>query len=448
MNRWHLLASGLLAVLLATGPGVARDLHVAPGGDDRADGLTAATAVRHLAKALALAQAGDTVHLAPAVYRESAVFHNRRGEPGRPIILDGHGATLDGSDALPEAAWTTAGPGRYRTTALPTADNVVMRWYLLFAGRPVHMGRTSKGPRAPFKQPAELQPGEWTFVKAEGAYYVSLAPDQTPATARITAPLRANGVGFTGDCRYLTIRNLTATHVWNDGYNIHGVSREVRFENVRAIECGDDGLSAHEDCEVAVDGLFVSGCSTGICNIGASRSANQRVFIRDCFGFDYYMVETGTHHLADSVIYSTTASGVVSTGPKSGAERLRATFEHVLVQRRRPGAAFAVTGQAQVAARWVTLDGLPLSASAGELTWRDCVLRGQPAPELFLATGVRFTAAHNAYQVSRFRLGQQSFAPAQWADFQRATGQDDESRLLGDGVPAGCGADPARLPAH
>ena len=81
----------------------ARQIYVDPTiGNDRANGLASQphgtdAPLKTIARGIALAKPGDTVHLAPVVFRESAVFFNRHGEPGKPITLDGHGAVLRGA---------------------------------------------------------------------------------------------------------------------------------------------------------------------------------------------------------------------------------------------------------------------------------------------------------------------------------------------------------------
>ena len=68
----------------------ARDIHV---------GKDAPT----IAYAIKAAQPGDSIHLEPKIYRDYAGFYGKKGEPGKPITLDGHGATLEGSDPLDPA---------------------------------------------------------------------------------------------------------------------------------------------------------------------------------------------------------------------------------------------------------------------------------------------------------------------------------------------------------
>jgi hypothetical protein len=65
----------------------ARDIHV---GKD-------AASIHARNKA---AQPGDTVHLEPKIYRDCAGFYDKKGEPEKPITLDGHRATSEGRDSI------------------------------------------------------------------------------------------------------------------------------------------------------------------------------------------------------------------------------------------------------------------------------------------------------------------------------------------------------------
>jgi hypothetical protein len=131
------------------GAGTPPELHVNPTtGNDANDGRSAP--VKTIARAIKLAQPGDTIHLAPARYKESAVFANKLGEPDRPITLDGHGAVLDGAEPLNAADWRMTAPGLYRNDhLLPMNPAILMRWFFVFDGKMNHMSRTSKGPSAP-----------------------------------------------------------------------------------------------------------------------------------------------------------------------------------------------------------------------------------------------------------------------------------------------------------
>lgn len=81
-------------------------------GSDSFDGLTQKAdgtkgPYATIAKAVERVAPGDTIHLEPTgkAYRESILFTNRGGEPGKPITVDGHGAWLTGSDHCDPAGW-------------------------------------------------------------------------------------------------------------------------------------------------------------------------------------------------------------------------------------------------------------------------------------------------------------------------------------------------------
>ena len=106
----------LLVVALALPPGArAAVLHVAPAGKSGAPG-TAEAPLASVQAALDRAKAGDTVHVAPGVYRERVAF-KAGGEFGQPVTLEGEpGAVLDGSEPV-TLDWQPApdvAPGAYR----------------------------------------------------------------------------------------------------------------------------------------------------------------------------------------------------------------------------------------------------------------------------------------------------------------------------------------------
>ncbi|MCX6848028.1 MAG: hypothetical protein NTY98_03825 [Verrucomicrobia bacterium] len=262
---------GLLVLLLIATCANARDIHV---GKD----------VPTIAHAIKAALPGDVIHLEPKVYRDYAGFYNKKGEPGKPITLDGHGATLEGSDPLDPTQWTEVSPGLFSNANLIARndDAIIGRWFFLWNGQMQHMGRTSKGRSAPLKKTEELQPGEWTFVKdpsrekppskqVYGTFYLKLPAGQKLADANIFAPMRSAGVQFSGDNAHLIIRNLTATHPYNDGFNIHGDCREVVFENIGFdlffLDEGRYTLTNALVISSAQNPLSITGRTTGDCRM-------------------------------------------------------------------------------------------------------------------------------------------------------------------------------------
>ena len=357
----------------------ARDLHVGIDSD--------VPTIHHAVK---LSAPGDTIHLEPGkVYRDYAGFYGKKGEPGKPITLDGHGATLEGSDPLDPAKWREVSPGLFAAdNLLPNlSDAVIGRWFFLFDGKMQWMGRTSKGRSAPLKKPEELQTGEWTFVKDPsrekppskqiyGNFYIRLAPGQSLADAKIFVPVRSAGVQFGGDNAHLVIRNLTATHPYNDGFNIHGDCRAVVFENIRAIECGDDGISAHESAQYRVDGFVSIGNSTGICDTGTAQTSYRNVFIADCVGFDLYFLDEGRYSLTNVLVISKSQNPIVVTGRATGDCRL--AMENVHLRRLVEPRLGNIAARAVVEGKHCTFEGLELKL-AGSATWQNTLINGQPS---------------------------------------------------------------------
>lgn len=462
MLRPLLVCLFLSASFTLGAPPSARDLHVnAQTGDDANDGV--AKPVKTIARALKLATPGDTVHLAPGRYKESVVFANHRGEPGRPITFDGHGAILDGADPLSPADWQMTAPGLYRHDHLLRMDPaILMRWFFVFNGRMNHMGRTSKGPSAPLKKPEELAPGEWTYVpdapitreskdskpwdaaRLAGAFFIKIDPEKQLVDYRIEVPVRSAGVQFGGLCDYITVRNVTATHVYNDGFNIHGDQRNLVFENIAAIDCGDDGLSAHESAECRIDGFVSTGNSTGLCDVGTSRTHYRNLFIRDCLGYDVFFTSRGMHSIENALVESS-AARAVSVGRDAATEGMcEVRFKNVLVRRGGGGPQeLRIARGAKLEAERCTFENLMVQATPGsEVNFKRCLLTGEPKPELFIWKEVIWRGEGNVYDLKSLRVDQASFTPQTFADFQTLLDSESGSRWSAPPTPAGdLGAD-------
>lgn len=497
MHRNRRFGCQLAIVILLIGPvlcpaAFARDLHVDPQkGDDTSPTGPFATITR----AIRMAQPGDTVHLKPITYRDYAGFYGIQGEPGKPITLDGHGATLEGSDPLDPSHWEETEPGLFRCDHLMPRMNpaILQRWFFLWDGNMQHMGRTSKGPSAPLKQPADLEPGEWTFLEKaaekeasgkpaasasavlEGAFYLRLPPGQKLEEAKIFAPVRSAGVQFSGQGErhnaHLVIRNLTATHPHNDGFNIHGHCEDVLFENIQAIECGDDGISAHETAEYTVDGFVSIGNSTGICDTGASQTTYNRVFIRDCLAFDLYFLDTGRYSVSNSVVLSSAVRPLYITGRDGTKEPCRVTLNNVLIRRITGENEVRVSRNSVLHASHVSLLGLNIQATGGQVHLHDSLIGPVPAvnelpptydyikaatrqslkteteqqpdtfargplnPTVLLWRDVQWTADRNLYQIQSLRFDKTTFTAARFDEFRQSTGQDAASRWSAGNEP-------------
>ena len=455
-----------LPMMLATIAVRASDLNVDPmNGDDINDGVT--KAVKTIGRAIRLAQPGDTIHLPPGRHRDWAAFFDKSGEPGKPITLDGHGATLDGCDPLDPKGWAEVEPGLFRNDDLmPLTDAIIDRWFFVMDGKLNRMHRCSKGPSEPLKAPNELKLGEWTFVKdAErtktvrtgyilGSFWLRLPPGQGIGDAKIEVPTRMAGVAMHGKCAHLVIRNLTSTRPYNDGFNLSDC-RDVVFENIRAIDCGDDGISAHGECQYRVDGFASIGNATGICDTGNSETTYRRVLIRDCIGFDLFFLDTGRYSISDSVIHSSAAKALYLQGRDKPAEPCRVTLDNVLIRRERTENEVRVSPNCILTARRVTFLNLDLQATGGEIHFERCLIGGTVLsvtprkPQMHLWKDSTWHGIGNWYDLGSVRVSQNSFTVATFTGFQQAVASDRDSRWQPttetDARIANIGSDPPAL---
>lgn len=398
----------------APAPRIPLTLNVDPKGE-----------LKTIAAAVKLARAGDTIRLAPGTYKESIVFHDRSGEHGKPIVIEGDGAILDGGDDQDLSTWENLGNDLYRKVKLLRMDAAVLgRWFMLFDGKIQRMGRCSKGPSLPLKKPIELQLNEWTYAENEEALYVRVKPG-----TQVTAPIRSSGVAISGTCRHLTVRHVTATHVYNDGFNIHGWCRDVSFENVKAIECGDDGVSAHDDCQIRVDGLLSQANATGITDTGDSASHYKNVTVRNCEGYDLFFIGSNAHSVTDSVIHSRAARAVVVDGAHDNGGRCTLRLENVKLLREANPQEIRVTANAALTLLRVECRNLNLLATGGEIEVFDSQLTGDTVkPEIILWPAVQWRGDHNLYDLKSLRHDQTFFSARDFDNFKQLFKSDANSR--------------------
>ena len=438
---------------------MAADLLVDPDkGDDANDGRSRDTPVKRIAQAIKLAQPGDTIHLAPTTYYESAVFIDKHGEPANPIVLDGHGATLEGSEPVTSADWEKVPDASdlYRRAKLypKTDDAIVGRWFLLFDGKMQRMNRCSKGPSEPLKDPSDLQPGEWTYVKSEDAFYLKLAPGQDLDSANIRYPARSSSVIFASTGSYITVRNLTGTHPYNDGFNIHGAQYDLVFENIRAIECGDDGFSAHEDATCTINGFTSIGNATGFCDTGTSQTDYRDVFIKNCDGFDLYFI--GQRHSIENALIESSAARPfwVDGNLLTDGSQCLVTMKNVLLRRadkeRENPKELRIGNNGRLQATRCTFQDLNITVTpTGSVDFQNCIVSAttETKPDILLFKNTIWRGEVNHYNIRSLRADQTWFKADAFTEFQTFTGSEKTSRWTTTEPPETIGADLTTLPA-
>ena len=377
-------------------------------GDDDANGLSPRKnancgPVRTLSKAVSMLKPGDTLHLAVTnqPYRESLrLGDDFGGVADRPIVIEGHFATLTGSDPLRLDGWVEAGePGLYKSAKFLTEleeftdESKLMRVFFIFDGVMQHMGRSSKGNHSRLKAPAVLQPGEWTYVEAEKTFYLKVSGKL--ADAKIEAPYRRNGVSIRSPKVALThviIKDLIVCHALNDGWNLHGTTRSLLLKNIAAYECGDDGISPHETCEVTIDGYWGVGNSTGMANGNLSVTKASNVRLEGNKAHQFMTGHAPTTELRNAIIIAHSGTQPVNV---TNAQGTRSRLENVRIIAP-PGQKILNVVNSTIEARRITVIG-PSWENAGSISVSDSVISGGSVIQLM---GGVWKGDNNVYAIT------------------------------------------------
>ena len=240
--------------------------------------------------AMVKARPGDTVFLLPTgrPINTSLIIRNKQGLPGQPIAINGSFNTLIGSRPVDLNSWREVKPdsGLYRRElkVVPTGN----RFFMSFNGKMERMGRHTKWKGAALKKPEELQDYQWTLTGTKEAWF-KIPVGMKPTAAQVEEPWFTSGVEMSGKCAYITIRNLIVRRFWNDGYNIHNNCRDIRFENIAAVENSDDGISAHETCKIKVKNMISIGNGTGFCHIQQAECEHENIYIAESDSRDIFL---------------------------------------------------------------------------------------------------------------------------------------------------------------
>ena len=237
-------------------PADGRDIHVSNlGGDDRSNGssLRPTTArggpVRTIAKALRLAEAGDRIVLAKTAepYRESLSLTGSKhsGSPLGPLIVEGNGAVLDGSAAVPDEAW------RHFVGNVFYFEPAEMGYQQLFlpGGAAIRHPLDRATPALP-----PLEPLEWCYMA--GRVYFRVESGRLPQAYRAACCGLRTGV-MLYHVRDVVIRNLVVQGFQFDGIAASDAVRGARLEYVTVRGNGRSGVSVSGASTVEIEGCVL-----------------------------------------------------------------------------------------------------------------------------------------------------------------------------------------------
>lgn len=233
------LLSCLLGASLICSTTVARDIYVSNlAGDDRFDGTQQQGTdryngpVRTIAKAMRLAQPGDVVQIANTgvPYREmiSVAGGDHSGTARQPFRIEGHGAVLDGSVAIPPLAWE-----HYRADVFRFRPQRMGHQQLFLEDRPL----VHRAVPAGASRPETLNPLEWYFFG--GHIYFRVEKDRLIDAYSLSHAGHAVGITLY-KVHDVIISDLVVQGFQLDGVNAH---EGVRNGALVGLICRGNGRS-------------------------------------------------------------------------------------------------------------------------------------------------------------------------------------------------------------
>ena len=245
--------------------------------------------------------------------RRTPLVLNDSGTAEAPVVFDGRGMIIDLGIDVTAHDWQKQGDvWRSRPEFAQSAAAADVQRAALFVDEvPLRLVRdraaeqkSAEPEKAIYAAPSALRPGQMGF-SAEGAIYFRWPEGKDPATAKLILPPPglASCVSFGGN--YITVRNVTAIHAANDGFNIHGNRIGIRLENVKAFCNGDEGISAHETVEMDVVNAEIAwnGSSAGgVADVGDSETTYTDCEVHHNLGAAFFF-DGKKHRVTDCRIH-------------------------------------------------------------------------------------------------------------------------------------------------
>ena len=304
---------------------------------------------------------GDTIYILPSnkPILDNVYLNNIKGTAQKPITIDGMNNIFTGARPLNSAQWKMVKPHLYKKKVIAGA-NIYGRFFMIIDGKANFMGRVKKSRgnhSKAYKKVEELAPGEWTLVvgkkvsdkgvhhQFEVEYFVRLPEGSNSLSdKRVAEPLvtQLDGVCLRGNSQHLVIRNMIMKNFYNDGYNLHGKCHNIAFENIAAVDCGDDGISAHETCTLTLkNGVFI-GCSTAICHINHAVATHENIYAEKIIGSEFLFLNDQLNDLKNAYFITDSLGGSFWNLPK---DTCKGKLENIYSISNNPKATFLIVGK-------------------------------------------------------------------------------------------------------
>lgn len=397
-------------------------------------------------------QVSDALHLAPTgvpYTRENAIAISVGGTLEKPLVIDGHGATLTGFRRYGAEAWKDEGAGVF---SMPFINNTYMKAHwegfelVFFDGKPGKscVSRAALEPfgyvlftcRSEARKSADVPPD---------VLYVCLPAGKNPDTVRIeSAGLHdgSHGGNLGIVASHIVVRNLVSTWARGDGFS-SAFAVGLVFENVESAYNMDQGMSHHSSHVVVRNSWFHHNAGCGIVDIRMNDKTTAKSLYQKCLiendsfrgGVEFF---DGDYEMQDCIVRGNSRStlllargGIGTTGAKrfrnclfSGREGERANQIEI-----RPDCSAVFEN--------CTFSGLPLGVrfdkldSVQENALRRCAfIRCENSLWIRnLSAEVRFDSEANYFDPGIITVNDHVYPKPDGAKYVAATGRDRTSRF-------------------
>jgi len=389
-------------------------------GNDRNNGLSPRQAVATVERAVHLLRTSDTLSLADTgrAYREPILLRNLGGTPEKPLVIEGNGAVITGLKPIRPSEWQMKSPGVH---FFPAVRFGALLPFLVEAGK-----RIPESPRLESLK-------EETFFWAPDGVYFRPAAGKSIQEYALEGTLVVSGLEIV-DSSYIVCRNLISEYNSNDGFNIHGDCRGLRFDNIVGRNNGDDGFSIHETGDTQVFNGYFHHNQYGMEDVNASQSSYHGVRVeQNKIGAHF---AGGCHSLIDCVFRDNAEDQIFINGNRP-AHLIGYQFNPLCdatCQLKYVTATGGVTGLhvgqgARVAAEHCLFSdtGIGVAVDRGG----NCHLTASRVLDCRTAelssSSTEFYRDHNRYRPGRFVWQGVKYEPAQWEAFRAAALYDEHS---------------------
>ena len=245
--------------------------------------------------------------------RTTPLVIDQGGTADKPAIFDGKGMVIDLGIDISDHDWKKDGDLWTSQGKLLDQEPVIAGQVAgLFVGKvPITIPRDVEAEKMHpdlksrcYFPPEALRPGQMGYAK-DGSAYFRWPTGIDAGSEAIIHPAKGAASCVTVACNHVIVRNLIVKYAGNDGFNIHNRWTGIRLENVKAFSNADEGISAHDEVEMEVDGAEIAwngSASAGIADVNRCTTSYRNCIVHDNAGSAFYLAGK-SHSVTDTVIY-------------------------------------------------------------------------------------------------------------------------------------------------